>query len=60
MDWLEDDDEDGWGLYSVTMYNFFDEDEMEPSWPIWAESLDNAITTYQVLLIFREQMREDA
>ena len=58
MDWDEDDD-DGWSLYSVSMYDFFNEVSLEGAWPVWAETFDNAITTYQVLLIFREQMRED-
>lgn len=58
MHWLEDEEE-GWSLYAVSMYDFFNDNPIEQLWPVWAESFDNAITTYQVLLIFREQMRKD-
>lgn len=48
-DEIEEED-DGWSLYIVSMLEPNTMEPLDEGWPIMAETFDNAMTTYELLL----------
>lgn len=48
--WDEEEEfENPWNLYFVSMYDMFTNDPIEAPWPVFSTGFDEAMDTYQIL-----------
>jgi hypothetical protein len=48
--YLDDEEEEDWNLYIVSMYDWYTEEPIQGGWPVMAPDFEAAMTVYEVLL----------